>query len=99
MVCSSTRCNYITLWLLLCGVKYPKVQIVVLFCIFSMLLIHFIPLVRPKFQDTIYVKTPRVAEELDPRISPVVKVIHAEQDVRIFRRSIELSHLQVKSTK
>jgi hypothetical protein len=60
---------------------------------------NFISLVRPEIQETIYVKTPRVAEELDPSIPPVVKVKHTEQDVHIIRRSMELSHLHAKPNK
>jgi len=59
-----------------------------------MLLVYFVTLVRLKIQDTFHVKTPWVAEELDPRVSLDVKIKHTEQYIRIIRRSIKLSHLQ-----
>lgn len=61
-----------------------------------MLLVHFISLIRPKIQDAICVKPPGVREELDPGVPLLVEVKHTDQDVRIIRHSIKLSHLHVR---
>jgi hypothetical protein len=53
---------------------------------------HLIPFGRPEVKDSIKVQTPRIEEDLNPRIF-APNAVHTQQDVCVVPVKIKLAHL------